>query len=259
MTDVTDRVKDENSRAEILNEAKTQNPDCIAELVSFFNENVYYLVISKIYTDVRFVGAPPASSGKFGGDTDNWMWPRQTCDFSMFRVYSGPDGEPAEYSKYNIPMVPRQYLKVSLKGVKEGDFAMIMGYPGRTQRYQTASQLEEMLALNDIRIDARTVRQDVLRAEMRANPKVNLQYASKYASSSNGWKKWQGMREAFAKLEVIKRENEKEAQLQAWIDSDRKRAEKWGSAIDQISEVVSSRAEAYKAYTLLNETLGRIE
>ena len=259
MKDVTDKINKGADRKKLIEKARKANPNCLVEIVSFFNENVYYLIVSKVYTDVRFVGAPPASAGKFGGDTDNWMWPRHTCDFSMFRVYAGKDNEPADYSPENVPMKPRQSLKISLMGVQEGDFAMIMGYPGRTQRYQTASQLEEMLALNDIRIDARTVRQDVLRAEMRANPKVNLQYASKYASSSNGWKKWQGMREAFAKLEVIKRENEKEAQLQAWIDSDRKRAEKWGSAIDQISEVVSSRAEAYKAYTLLNETLGRIE
>ena len=150
------------AREALIEKAKKDNPHCSAQIVSFFNDNVQYLIVYKIYRDVRFVGAPPAASGKFGGDTDNWMWPRHTCDFSMFRVYAGRDNEPASYSEDNIPSSPASSWSISLKGVEEGDFAMVMGYPGRTQRYQTAAQLEDMLAVNDIRIDARTVRQDVL-------------------------------------------------------------------------------------------------
>ena len=141
MTDVTDKVRSEKARERLLDKARRQNPDCTVQLVSFFNDNVQYLVVYKIYRDVRFVGAPPASMGKFGGDTDNWMWPRHTCDFSMFRVYSAPDGSPAEYSEDNVPMIPKKFLSISLKGVQEGDFAMIMGYPGSTQRYKTAAEL----------------------------------------------------------------------------------------------------------------------
>ena len=259
MTDITGSYKNEKERQKLLKKAEKQNPGCQIRIVSFFNDNVEYLVVSKIYRDVRFVGAPPASMGKFGGETDNWMWPRHTCDFSMFRVYAGADNQPAEYSPSNVPFKPAQHLQVSLRGVEEGDFAMIMGYPGRTQRFQTAAQLEEMLAINDIRIDARTVRQEVMWKEMRADELVSLKYASKYASSSNGWKKWQGMRESFAKLDVIGREEEKEAELNAWIAADPARVERYAGAIEGISGLISARREAYKAMTLLSETLSNIE
>ena len=259
MTDVTGKVKDEKSAEALIAKAVKENPHCTAQIVSFFNDNVQYLVIYKVYRDVRFVGAPPAASGKFGGDTDNWMWPRHTCDFSMFRVYAGADNEPADYSESNVPMVPRQFLNISLKGIQEGDFAMIMGYPGRTQRFQTASQLEDMLELNDIRIAARTVRQDVLWKEMRANDKVGLQYASKYASSSNGWKKWIGMKEAFAKLNVIGRQEEKEAELGAWIGEKKGRIKKYGDPVSEIASGVAGRKAAYQGYTLISETLSKIE
>lgn len=259
MTDVTGKVKDEKSADALIAKAVKENPHCTAQIVSFFNDNVQYLVIYKVYRDVRFVGAPPAASGKFGGDTDNWMWPRHTCDFSMFRVYAGADNEPADYSESNVPMVPKQFLNISLKGIQEGDFAMIMGYPGRTQRFQTASQLEDMLELNDIRIAARTVRQDVLWKEMRANDKVGLQYASKYASSSNGWKKWIGMKEAFAKLNVIGRQEEKEAELGAWIGEKKGRIKKYGDPVSEIASGVAGRKAAYQGYTLISETLSKIE
>lgn len=259
MTDVTGKVKDEKSADALIAKAVKENPHCTAQIVSFFNDNVQYLVIYKVYRDVRFVGAPPAASGKFGGDTDNWMWPRHTCDFSMFRVYAGTDNEPADYSESNVPMVPRQFLNISLKGIREGDFAMIMGYPGRTQRFQTASQLEDMLELNDIRIAARTVRQDVLWKEMRASDKVGLQYASKYASSSNGWKKWIGMKEAFAKLNVIGRQEEKEAELGAWIGEKKGRIKKYGDPVSEIASGVAGRKAANQGYTLISETLSKIE
>lgn len=259
MTDVTGKVKDEKSADALIAKAVKENPHCTAQIVSFFNDNVQYLVIYKVYRDVRFVGAPPAASGKFGGDTDNWMWPRHTCDFSMFRVYAGADNEPADYSESNVPMVPRQFLNISLKGIQEGDFAMIMGYPGRTQRFQTASQLEDMLELNDIRIAARTVRQDVLWKEMRASDKVGLQYASKYASSSNGWKKWIGMKEAFAKLNVIGRQEEKEAELGTWIGEKKGRIKKYGDPVSEIASGVAGRKAAYQGYTLISETLSKIE
>ena len=259
MTDVTDALAGGASREDLIGEARAANPGCQVVITSFYNENVFYLIVSKIYRDVRFVGAPPASSGKFGGDTDNWMWPRHTCDFSMFRVYAGPDNEPADYSPENVPLVPRQFLGVSLKGVQEGDFAMIMGYPGRTQRFQTAAQLEAMLESNNIRIAARTAWQDVIWKAMRADDKVGLQYASKYSGSSNGWKKWMGMEEAFEALDIIGREKQKEADLQKWIDADPARKDAWGSAISDIEAAVNSSKEPQKSGILLSESLGRIE
>ena len=259
MTDVTDELAAGKDRRELIAAAEKENPNCQVRIVSFYNDNVQYLIVSKIYRDVRFVGAPPASSGKFGGDTDNWMWPRHTCDFSMFRVYAGADNEPADYSPDNVPMRPRQFLNISLKGVQEGDFAMIMGYPGSTQRFQTATQLQDMLATNDVRIDARGIRQDVLWKAMRADDKVGLQYASKYSSSSNGWKKWIGEREAFAALDIIGREEQKERDLTAWINADPARQEAYGGAIDRIAASIEGSTAPKLAVTLLSETLGRIE
>ena len=259
MTDVTDELAAGKNRRELIAAAEQENPNCQVRIVSFYNDNVQYLIVSKIYRDVRFVGAPPASAGKFGGDTDNWMWPRHTCDFSMFRVYAGADNEPADYSPDNVPMRPRQFLNISLKGVQEGDFAMIMGYPGSTQRFQTAAQLKDMLATNDVRIDARGVRQDVLWQAMRADDKVGLQYASKYSGSSNGWKKWIGEREAFEALDIIGREEQKERDLTAWINADPARQAAYGGAIDRIAATVEAAAAPKQAVTLLSETVGRIE
>ena len=254
MEDVTDALAGlegqafTDRKAALVKAAREKNPHCEPSVVSFYNKNVYYLIVYKTYKDVRFVGAPPASLGKFGGETDNWMWPRHTCDFSMFRVYAGADNEPAEFSPENKPYRPAKSLKISLKGVQEGDFAFIMGYPGRTQRFQTASQLQEMIAINRIRIDARTVRQKVMREEMEKDPVVRLQYANKYASSSNGWKKWQGEELAFEKLNIIGRELAKEQALASGKE-----------AIEEIAKIVEGRRQAYAALTLLSETLGRIE
>ena len=259
MQDVTDELAAGKSRQELIAAAEKENPNCQVRITSFYNENVFYLIVSKIYRDVRFVGAPPASAGKFGGDTDNWMWPRHTCDFSMFRVYAGPDNEPADYSPNNVPMRPKQFLNISLKGIEEGDFAMIMGYPGSTQRFQTAAQLQGMLDNNDVRIAARGVRQDVLWAAMRSDDKIGLQYASKYSSSSNGWKKWIGEKEAFEALDIIPREEQKERDLTAWINADPQRKAAWGGAIDTIAENMAAIRDANLAGNLLNETLGRIE
>jgi len=259
MTDVTDELAAGKSRQQLIGAAQAANPNCQVRIVNFYNDNVQYLIVSKIYRDVRFVGAPPASAGKFGGDTDNWMWPRHTCDFSMFRVYADANNEPADYSPNNVPMRPRQFLNISLKGVQEGDFAMIMGYPGSTQRFQTATQLQDMLATNDVRIDARGIRQDVLWKAMRADDKVGLQYANKYSSSSNGWKKWIGEREAFAALGIIDREEQKERDLTAWINADPARQAAYGGAIDRIAASIQGSTEPKLAVTLLSETLGRIE
>ena len=244
---------------ELEKAAEEANPNCSAEVESFYSENTYYLIVYKTYRDVRFVGAPPASMGKFGGETDNWMWPRHTCDFSMFRVYAGADNEPAEYNPENVPYKPARSLKISLKGVKEGDYTMIMGYPGRTQRYQTAAQLKEMIAGNRISIDARTVRQDIMWEAMCANPSVQLKYADKYAGSANGWKKWQGEELAFENLNIIGREEEKEAKLKAWIEADPARKEKYGDPVADIAEYVEAKSAGRRAVTLLAEAPYRIE
>ena len=241
------------AREGLIKTAEADYPNCDVRITGFYNENVYYLIVYKIYRDVRFVGAPPASVGKFGGETDNWMWPRHTGDFSMFRVYAGKDNEPADYSEDNVPYVPKQSLKISLRGINEGDYSMVMGYPGRTQRFQTASQLKQMLARQDISVTARTLRQSVMKEGMEADPAVRLQYANKYASSANGWKKWIGQKQAFAKLNIIGREEAKEEAFSRWASSSKKRTEAYGDALGMISEAVDSTNESTMALYLLIE------
>ncbi len=243
----------------VLIKTRRENPDCIVQVTGFYNDNQRYIIINKVYSDVRFVGAPPASAGKFGGETDNWMWPRHTCDFSMFRVYTAPDGSAANYSEDNVPLRPKRFLSISLKGVEEGDFAMIMGYPGRTQRFQTAAQLEQMMEVQDVRIDARTVRQDVMWQGMRSNDTIGLQYANKYASSANGWKKWQGMRECFEDLDVIGRQHQKEADFMKWVNAKPKRQAKYGNIIDVIETNVRRNTEYNLRNAVFSESLGNIE
>ena len=265
MRDVTDKLANLDDKAkqakikEIEEAAAKANPDCRPRVISFYNNNVYYLIVYQVYKDIRFVGAPPVSMGKFGGETDNWMWPRHTCDFSLFRIYAGPDNKPAAYSKDNKPYRPVKSLKISLKGANEGDFAFIMGYPGRTQRFQTTSQLQDMVEINNLRVEARTVRQQVMWEEMLADPVVHLKYANKYAGSANGWKKWQGEDLAFKKLNIIGRERRKEAELLKWMGKNKNRWAEWGDAIENIDKYIADRKPAYRNAILLMETLGNIE
>ena len=245
--------------ARLERDAEKANPHCKATVTSFYDTNVYYLIVYKIYRDVRFVGAPPSSIGKFGADTDNWMWPRHTGDFSMFRVYSAPDGTPADYSPENVPLKAKNHLKISLKGVQEGDYTMIMGYPGRTTRFQTSPELKFQIEQNDVRIAARTLRQSVLLEDMLADPKVKIQYASKYSSSSNGWKKWQGMKLAFDKLGIIARAVQEEAEFQKWVNSNKKRQAKYGTAVADLKAAVEAGREASLAATVAIESIYKIE
>lgn len=244
--------------AKLRADAEADVPGSKASITSFYNDNVYYLIVYKTYTDVRFVGAPPASLGKFGGETDNWEWPRHTCDFSMFRVYADKNNMPADYSENNVPYTPKQALKVSLKGVNDGDFSMIMGYPGRTQRFQTADQLEAMMSQYGVAVKARTARQNEMLKGMESDPVIRLKYANKYASSANGWKKWQGEALAFENLNVIGRERQKEADFTKWVNANKKRKEKYGNALSDISEAIAQQKEDYYDLYVISESVGTI-
>ena len=241
------------AREQLISTTEAANPNCQVRIINLYNANVSNLIIDKVYRDERFVGAPPASMGKFGGETDNWMWPRHTCDFSMFRVYANKDNEPADYSEDNVPMTPKQSLKISLKGVNEGDYAMVMGYPGRTQRFQTASMLEQMIRKQDVSIAARTLRQSIMKEGMEADPAVRLQYANKYAGSSNGWKKWIGEKKAFEKLNIIGREEQKEADFMKWVNANKKRKAAYGSALTDIKSVIDETSADELAFRLILE------
>ena len=241
-------------------EATKADPTLNARVTSFYNDNMYLLITSRTFKDIRFVGAPPSSIGKFGADTDNWMWPRHTGDFSVFRVYADKNNNPAEYSEDNVPYTPKQSLKISLKGVKENDYAMIIGFPGRTTRFMSSEEAKETQNINNaISIYVRGEKQKIWMADMEADPKVRIQYSSKYSGSSNGWKKWIGMNETFGKLNVVERRAAEEKAFNEWVAADPKRVEKYGNAVETINNAIKERAEVAYVTRYLNESLSSIE
>ena len=225
-----------------LKKAATEDGKYEVELKSFFNGNEYYMFVYQKYNDVRLVGAPPSSIGKFGGDTDNWMWPRHTGDFSIFRIYTAPDGSPAEYSKDNVPMAAKQFLPVSVKGYKKNDFAMIWGYPGSTDRYRNSWACSA--TLNDIDpviVKGLGIVLENQKAGMDADNAVRIAYASTYAGLANFWKNKMGEARDLKRLDVISKKQELEKQLQQWIDADAQRKAKYG-------DVLATYADIYKQY-----------
>ena len=245
---------------EISKRAVGDNPYLRARVYSFYGGNMFYLVVTKSFNDIRFVGAPPSSIGKYGGDTDNWIWPRHTGDFSMFRIYADKDNNPAAYDPSNQPYKPVRHLTISLASMKEGDFHMVIGIPGRTTRFMTSLEVEEQRDItNAIGVYVRTIRQDIMQADMLADPKVQLQYASKFSGSSNYWKKWTGMSQTFAKLDVVSRRAEEERSFEAWVAADPSRQAKYGTAINDINKAVLGRRDIRYQQTYLSESLGNLE
>jgi len=231
-----------------------------ARLVPFYGENQYYLVVSKTYSDVRFVGAPPSSIGKFGYDTDNWMWPRHTGDFSMFRIYADKNNNPAEYSKENVPYQPKRFLTISLKGIQQNDPAMILGYPGRTNRFMTSFEVKETSEINNvITAYVRGVRQSILMEDMVADPKIRLQYSSKFAGSSNSWKKAIAMNEAFKKLKVYERRQAEEKTFSEWLAANPTRKENYVQALSDVQSAIEGRAKLQYTLRYYQEALSSIE
>ena len=217
---------------------------------SFFNDNKYYLFVVETFRDIRLVGAPPQALGKFGGDTDNWMWPRHTNDFAMFRVYCGPDGKPASYSENNVPYQPKHFLQISLNGVEEGDFAMIMGYPGRTNRYKTSYGVNYTMSVtNPVRVEVREKKLEIIDKYMRSSQKARIQYASKYARSSNYYKYSIGQNKGLKNLDVIAKKEALEDEFINWVKADNSRKEKYGKALAMIENAYkdskASRAQEY--------------
>jgi hypothetical protein len=198
--DFLDKLAKEQLEASDLN----GKPGIVPQVLPFYAGNKFYMFYKKVYSDIRMVAAPPSSVGKFGGETDNWMWPRHTGDFSVFRIYADKDGNPAEYSENNVPLSTPKHLTISIKGLEPGDYSMIMGFPGSTSRYLTVSEVKErMTASNEPRINVRTARLNVLREAMAASDKTRIQYASKYAGSSNYWKNSIGMNKAIIDNDVL--------------------------------------------------------
>ncbi|WP_418987634.1 S46 family peptidase [Bacteroides heparinolyticus] len=224
------------------------------ELKAFYGGNRYYLFVKTTYSDIRMVGAPPSSIGKFGADTDNWMWPRHTGDFSIFRIYADKDGKPAAYSKDNVPLKVKKHLTISLDGYREGNFTFIMGFPGRNWRYMISDEVEErMQTTNFMRHHVRDVRQKALMEQMVQNDAIRIHYASKYASSANYWKNAIGMNEGLVRLKVLDTKRAQQEQLLAYGRS--KGDDSYRKAFEQIRDIVQHRRTALYHQQAIQEAL----
>ena len=242
------------AHAEMAQSDLRSKPGISAQALPFYAGNKYYVIFLKTYSDVRMVAAPPSSIGKFGGETDNWMWPRHTCDFSVFRIYADANGEPAAYSPNNVPLKAKKHLAISLKGIEEGDYAMIMGFPGSTNRYLTQSEVKQrMTASNEPRIRIRGARQGVLKTEMYANDKIRIQYASKYASSSNYWKNSIGMNKAIIDNKVLETKAEQEARFAQYAKETGNEA--YAKVVSQIDALIEKANPIVYQYNCFNEIL----
>ncbi len=229
------KIVSENSAA-IIKKA-TENNHYQARVEALYYGNQYFLFVYEVFNDVRLVGAPPSSIGKFGGDTDNWMWPRHTGDFAIFRIYADKDNRPAHYSKDNIPYTPKRFFTISTKGVNEGDFTLVYGFPGRTQQYIHSEAVRYISDVsNPHKIDLRTKRLDIQREEMDKSQDVRIRYASKNASVSNAWKKWQGESRGIRKLNTVEKKSEFEDAFN-----------KWASDKDEYRDVIKRLKELYKS------------
>ncbi|MCE4563560.1 S46 family peptidase [Maribellus sp. CM-23] len=257
--DMTEEARDKAVNAALDKLVKEAKADTHYEVYArdFFNSNQFFLFVTETFRDVRLVGAPPQALGKFGGDTDNWMWPRHTNDFSMFRIYCGPDGKPADYSEDNVPYQPKHFLPISLKGVQEGDFAMVFGYPGRTSRYKTSYGIDyTMKVTNTARIVVREKKLEIIADYMASSQKAKIQYASKHASSANYYKNSIGMNQALTKLKVIDQKKALENQFTTWLNADPARKAKYSEALDLIKDYYSD-VENDKAREFMTEALLR--
>ncbi len=249
LANVTAGMTEDDRKAKIEMAIKAVQKDAIgdthyeASVESMFEGNEYYLFVYETFKDIRLVGAPPSAIGKFGGDTDNWMWPRQTGDFCLLRVYAGPDGKPATYDKQNVPYKPKYVLPISLSGIKEGDFAMIWGYPGATDRYVTSYGIKMKLdQLNPADIILKRKKMDIEKAAMDADAKVRIQYASKYAYLGNFWKKSVEESKALRKLKVYDDRKVSEDAFGKWVSQDDARVKRYGLVLPDLAGVFAVRS-----------------
>ena len=244
-----------NSKA-IEEKAVKEGKSLRATVKPLYYGNQYFLYVFKVFTDVRLVGAPPSSIGKFGGDTDNWMWPRHTGDFSLFRVYAGADNEPAPYSEDNVPYKPKRFFKVNAKGINEGDFTMVYGFPGRTNEYLFSDAVKYTAEKsNPHKIALRTLRLDIQNREMSKDQAVRIKYASKNASVSNAWKKWQGEAKGIFRMRAIENKQEFEKNFTKWAQG----KPEYENLVAKFHELYGAIAELSLVQDYQNEALNAVE
>lgn len=235
-----------------VKEKATKSNHYTAVIKPFYYGNQYFMYVNEVFKDVRLVGAPPSNIGKFGGDTDNWMWPRHTGDFSVFRVYADKDGKPAEYSKDNVPYTPKKHLKINIKGVEEGDFTFVFGYPGTTKQFLTSDAVNYIQNIEDpTRIKLRTARLDVYNRAMNESPAQRLRYASKVASVANGWKKWQGEVRGLKRLNAIEKKKAFEKDFNAWAENN----VKYKNVLSELKATYAEMEKLNLSFIYLNEAV----
>lgn len=263
---VTDQDKEADRQATIkeniakVTKKATDGNGYKAQIKPFYYGNQYFMFVTETYNDIRLVGVPPESIGKFGGDSDNWMWPRHTGDFSLYRIYTGKDGKPAAYSKDNIPMKPKQYFPVSIKGVQENDFTLVFGYPGTTKQFLISDGVNAVANIqNPIAIQARTIRLDAMKKQMNLNPRIRLMYSAKANGISNGWKKWQGESKGIRECDVIGKKQAQEKEFQQWVNADPQRKAQYGTLLQDMKKVYESYNNNLQVVTYINEYLFGVE
>ncbi len=255
MEDVTERLAAGEKREDIIAEA-TKGEGYRASIESLYYGNQFVMYVYQTYRDVRLVGAPPSSIGKFGGDTDNWIWPRHTGDFSIFRVYAGGDNQPADYSKENVPYRPKRHFKISTEGVQEGDFTMIYGFPGNTQEYVISDAVEYVANVsNPMKIALRTQRLETISEAQSKDVAVRIAYAAKHANIANSWKKWQGESLGLERLGTIEKKQRYEARFAAWAAT----KPEYSTLLDSMRAAYASNTKGYIVRELFNESVGAIE
>ena len=241
-----------------ITKASTEGTHYWSKVNSFYGGNEYYLFVYERFSDVRLVGAPPESIGKYGGDTDNWMWPRHTGDFALFRVYSGADGMPAKYSENNIPLKPKHHLPISLDGVKQNDFSMIFGYPGSTDRYLSSFGIEQALNLyNPTVVQIRTGILTVLDKYMSQDPAIKIQYASKKARVANYWKYYQGQSKQLKDLNVFDQKVKIEEAFQNFSNANKANEDKYGNVLGNIEGSYKTLDDFVLSTVCVNEAAWR--
>ncbi|UCH14585.1 MAG: S46 family peptidase [Bacteroidales bacterium] len=258
-----DSILDEEERQNIINKridsitvSTSDDPYRVVRIKPFYYGNNYYMFIYDVFKDIRLVGTPPGNIGKFGGDTDNWIWPRHTGDFSLFRIYSNNDNMPAEYSPDNVPYKPKKYLQISLKGIREGDFTMAYGYPARTYQFLTSHQINILKEhILPYKIKFREARREIIKPAMEADNETRIKYAAKYESLSNAWKKWTGILDGYKRTDIIEIKKKLELDFILWANTDSTLKEKYGYLMSEFDRLYEELLPYYAAKEFFYETL----
>ena len=246
------------SNIESIKKIYSGKSNYLVDVKPLFYGNQYFAYVYEVFRDVRLVGAPPVTIGKFGGDTDNWVWPRHTGDFSLFRIYANKENKPAAYSPNNVPYHPKKFFPINLKGFKEGDFTMVFGFPGTTQEYLPSQGVKLLIEKsNPKKVEVRTAKLSIMEKQMAGNPKVRIQYASKYANVANSWKKWQGEAKGLIRLHAVERKQQEEQMFAKWVSKDPLREKKYGHLLTDFEEFYKEISDYQIPYDLYNECILR--